>query len=48
MAREIGDIENDIGFVVAQIYDLETQLEELRQERDKLELELECAADSVQ
>ena len=41
MAREIGDIENDMGFVTVQIEDLTDQLSELQREKESLLLELE-------
>ena len=41
MDREIGDIENDLGFVEGQIEDLEQQLVQLRDEKDKFQCELE-------
>jgi len=41
MAREIGDIENDLGFVGGQIDDLEEQLSVLRREKESLLLEME-------
>ena len=41
MSREIGDIENDLGFVNGQIDDLEEQLSELRQRKEQLLLEME-------
>lgn len=41
MDREIGDIENDLGFVIGQIEDLEQQLVQLRDEKEKLQRERE-------
>ena len=41
MAREIGDIENDLGFVTGQIEDLTDQLYGLQRDKESLLLELE-------
>ncbi len=44
MTREIGDIENDLGFVEGQIDDLEEQLAQLRKEKAELVNEWGAAA----
>ena len=40
MNEEIGDLENELGFIVSEIEDLEDQLSALREQKIRVESEL--------